>query len=262
MTLPKERLAAAKHATINPLRMTAVTRKGEQVEALVLTKEDKEGRLLLSKKRAQYERAWGDVERIKDEDGVVTGTVIEVVKGGLILDIGLPDTNGLELCKTIRRTHSVPVIFLTARTDEIDRIVGLEIGADDYVTKPFKFPVLLARLRAQLRTHEQSEDAVFQLGPYTFKPSMKMLITEDDRKIRLTRCHAVCSLSAAKPSMVVTCLPCTCFKLVRQALVGSPSTCMVQAPHRPAPQPYLVPVRPNISLIAQSTGILGSASKV
>src|SRR5690625_1099529 len=62
---------------------------GDHVEALVLQKEDKEGRLILSKKRAQYERAWGTIEKIKEEDGVVTGTVIEVVKGGLILDIGL-----------------------------------------------------------------------------------------------------------------------------------------------------------------------------
>ncbi|HEY9474249.1 MAG TPA: 30S ribosomal protein S1, partial [Mycobacteriales bacterium] len=62
---------------------------GDQIEALVLQKEDKEGRLILSKKRAQYERAWGTIEKIKEEDGVVTGTVIEVVKGGLILDIGL-----------------------------------------------------------------------------------------------------------------------------------------------------------------------------
>ncbi len=62
---------------------------GDEIEALVLQKEDKEGRLILSKKRAQYERAWGTIEKIKDEDGIVTGTVIEVVKGGLILDIGL-----------------------------------------------------------------------------------------------------------------------------------------------------------------------------
>ncbi len=62
---------------------------GDHVEALVLQKEDKEGRLILSKKRAQYERAWGTIEKIKEEDGIVTGTVIEVVKGGLILDIGL-----------------------------------------------------------------------------------------------------------------------------------------------------------------------------
>jgi len=66
-----------------------VVKVGDEVEALVLQKEDKEGRLILSKKRAQYERAWGTIEKVKEEDGVVTGTVIEVVKGGLILDIGL-----------------------------------------------------------------------------------------------------------------------------------------------------------------------------
>src|SRR5660398_91187 len=66
-----------------------VVKVGDAIEALVLQKEDKEGRLILSKKRAQYERAWGTIEKIKEEDGVVTGTVIEVVKGGLILDIGL-----------------------------------------------------------------------------------------------------------------------------------------------------------------------------
>ena len=71
---------------VDPSEVVAV---GDEVEALVLQKEDKEGRLILSKKRAQYERAWGTIEKIKEEDGVVTGTVIEVVKGGLILDIGL-----------------------------------------------------------------------------------------------------------------------------------------------------------------------------
>jgi small subunit ribosomal protein S1 len=71
---------------VDPSEVVSV---GDEVEALVLQKEDKEGRLILSKKRAQYERAWGTIEKIKDEDGIVTGTVIEVVKGGLILDIGL-----------------------------------------------------------------------------------------------------------------------------------------------------------------------------
>ncbi|NLC98810.1 MAG: 30S ribosomal protein S1 [Actinomycetales bacterium] len=71
---------------IDPNEVVSV---GDAVEALVLQKEDKEGRLILSKKRAQYERAWGDIEKIKEEDGVVEGTVIEVVKGGLIMDIGL-----------------------------------------------------------------------------------------------------------------------------------------------------------------------------
>src|SRR3954462_1451781 len=71
---------------VDPAEVVSV---GDHIEALVLTKEDKEGRLILSKKRAQYERAWGTIEKIKDEDGVVRGSVIEVVKGGLILDIGL-----------------------------------------------------------------------------------------------------------------------------------------------------------------------------
>ena len=71
---------------VDPAEVVAI---GQVLEALVLQKEDKEGRLILSKKRAQYERAWGEIERIKDGDGIVTGTVIEVVKGGLILDIGL-----------------------------------------------------------------------------------------------------------------------------------------------------------------------------
>lgn len=66
-----------------------VVEVGDTIEALVVTKEDKEGRLILSKKRAQYERAWGDIEKIKDADGIVEGTVIEAVKGGLIVDIGL-----------------------------------------------------------------------------------------------------------------------------------------------------------------------------
>ena len=73
----------------------------------------------------------------------------------IVLDIGLPDITGLDLCKQIRRSHSVPVIFLTARSDEIDRVVGLEIGADDYVTKPFSPRELSARVKAVLRRTRQ-----------------------------------------------------------------------------------------------------------
>jgi DNA-binding response OmpR family regulator len=105
----------------------------------------------------------------------------------VILDVGLPDTDGRELCRVLRKQGlKAPVIMLTGHDSDADTILGLDAGANDYVTKPFKFPVLLARIRAQLRQHEQSEDAVFQLGPYTFRPSMKMLITEDEKKIRLT----------------------------------------------------------------------------
>ena len=74
----------------------------------------------------------------------------------IVLDIGLPDINGLELCKTIRKKHSIPIIFLTARTDEIDRVVGLEIGADDYIVKPFSPRELVARIKAVLRRTQAS----------------------------------------------------------------------------------------------------------
>ena len=105
----------------------------------------------------------------------------------VVLDVGLPDTDGRELCRRMRKTGvKCPILMLTGHDTDADTILGLDAGANDYVTKPFKFPVLLARIRAQLRTHEQSEDAVFALGPYTFKPAMKMLIDARDRKIRLT----------------------------------------------------------------------------
>jgi DNA-binding response OmpR family regulator len=109
----------------------------------------------------------------------------------IILDVGLPDTDGRELCNLMRKQGvKSPILMLTGHDSDADTILGLNSGANDYITKPFKFPVLLARIRAQLRQHEQSEDAVFQLGPYTFKPSTKMLITEDDKKIRLTEKEA------------------------------------------------------------------------
>lgn len=105
----------------------------------------------------------------------------------VILDVGLPDTDGRELCKVLRK-HGVkcPILMLTGHDSDADTILGLDAGANDYITKPFKFPVLLARIRAQLRTHEQSEDAIFQLGPYTFQPAQKLLTDENEKKIRLT----------------------------------------------------------------------------
>jgi DNA-binding response OmpR family regulator len=105
----------------------------------------------------------------------------------IILDVGLPDTDGRELCRWMRKQGvKTPVIMLTGHDSDADTILGLDSGANDYVTKPFRFPVLLARIRSHLRQHEQSEDAIFQLGPYTFKPSMKLLLDEKERKIRLT----------------------------------------------------------------------------
>ena len=105
----------------------------------------------------------------------------------VILDVGLPDTDGRELCKRMRKSGvKCPILMLTGQDTDADMILGLDSGANDYITKPFKFPVLLARIRAQLRQHEQSENAVFQLGDYQFKPAQKMLVDPRERKIRLT----------------------------------------------------------------------------
>jgi DNA-binding response OmpR family regulator len=105
----------------------------------------------------------------------------------VLLDVGLPDMDGRELCRLMRKQGvKCPIVMLTGHDTDADTILGLDAGANDYVSKPFKFPVLLARIRAQLRQHEQSEDAVFNLGPYTFKPAAKMLLTEDKKKVRLT----------------------------------------------------------------------------
>lgn len=105
----------------------------------------------------------------------------------ILLDVGLPDMDGREACKLLRRQGiKSPIIMLTGNDSEADVVLGLDAGANDYVTKPFKFAVLLARIRAQLRQHEQSEDAVFQIGRYTFKPASKLLIDENDAKVRLT----------------------------------------------------------------------------
>ena len=105
----------------------------------------------------------------------------------VILDVNLPDMDGREACKVMRRGgYKGPVIMLTGQASESDTILGLDSGANDYVTKPFRFAVLLARIRAHLRQHEHSEDAVFKVGPYSFKPSAKMLVRDDNRKIRLT----------------------------------------------------------------------------
>jgi DNA-binding response OmpR family regulator len=105
----------------------------------------------------------------------------------VIMDVGLPDMDGREAVKLLRKGgFKAPVIMLTGHDAESDTILGLEAGANDYVTKPFRFAVLLARIRAQLRQHEQSEDAVFTIGRYTFRPSAKTLVDDKGQKIRLT----------------------------------------------------------------------------
>jgi DNA-binding response OmpR family regulator len=105
----------------------------------------------------------------------------------VIMDVGLPDIDGCEAARMLRRNgFKAPIIMLTGHDTDSDTILGLESGANDYVTKPFRFAVLLARIRAQLRQHEASEDAIFTIGPYTFRPSSKLLLNPKGSKVRLT----------------------------------------------------------------------------
>ena len=99
----------------------------------------------------------------------------------ILLDVGLPDMDGRELCRLMRRAGvSAPIVMLTAADSEADTVRGLDAGANDYVTKPFRLSVLLARLRAHLRQSEHSDDAVLTIGPYTFQPERQA----DDRRRR------------------------------------------------------------------------------
>jgi DNA-binding response OmpR family regulator len=105
----------------------------------------------------------------------------------MILDVGLPDMDGREAVKILRRDgFKSPILLLTGHDSDSDEILGLESGANDYITKPFRFSVLLARIRAQLRQHDQSEDVVFTIGPYSFQPAAKLLESPDGGKVRLT----------------------------------------------------------------------------
>src|SRR6202451_3573335 len=105
----------------------------------------------------------------------------------VLMDVGLPDTDGREVVRSLRKGgFKAPIIMLTGHDTDSDTILGLESGANDYVAKPFRFAVLLARIRAQLRQHEASEDAIFTIGPYTFQPSSKLLMGPKGNKVRLT----------------------------------------------------------------------------
>ncbi len=138
----------------------------------------------------------GEQLRLHEEFGIVeaeTGAAaLEAARSeyfdAILLDVGLPDIDGREVCRLLRRNGvKSPIIMLTAAKTDADTILGLDSGANDYVPKPFRLSVLLARLRAQLRQHAQSEDAIFSIGPYTFRPSAKLLVHgETKKKVRLT----------------------------------------------------------------------------
>ncbi|MFC4351971.1 response regulator transcription factor [Fodinicurvata halophila] len=152
---------------------------------LLLVDDDEEFRTSLADQLSLYE------EFEISQAGTASET-LEMAKSryfdGIILDVGLPDIDGRELCRLIRQAGvGAPIIMLTALDSDADTVLGLDSGANDYVAKPFRLNVLMARLRAQLRQHEQSVDAVFTIGPYNFQPGNKLLESRDSQsKIPLT----------------------------------------------------------------------------
>jgi len=138
------------------------------------------------------------VEQLELYDGFVTiqaasgAEGLEIAKkqlfDAILLDVALPDGDGRDICKLMRREGvRAPILMLTGADTDADTILGLDSGANDYVTKPFRINVLLARLRAHLRQHERSEDAILQIGPYEFQPAAKMLLEKGGKKkVRLT----------------------------------------------------------------------------
>ena len=116
---------------------------------------------------------------------------IQAAKFGLIdlviMDVALPDIAGHDAVRILRKNNfKAPIIMLSGRNADSDAILSLESGANDYVTKPIRFGVLLARIRAQLRQHQASDDVVFTIGPYMFRPSSKLVLNHNGNKVRLT----------------------------------------------------------------------------
>lgn len=156
-----------------------------QVKNILLVDDDDSLRQSLAEQLHLLEE-FGTVEASTAAGGLAA--IKDADFAAVLLDVGLPDMDGRDLCRLMRREGvRCPIIMLTAAGTDADAILGLDAGANDYVTKPFRLGVLMARLRAQLRQFEQTEDAVFAIGPYSFRPSAKMLLDEArNRKIRLT----------------------------------------------------------------------------
>jgi len=151
---------------------------------ILIVDDDPELREALSEQLSLYE----EFKAFAAEDG---RKGVQAAKAGqidlVIMDVGLPDIDGHEAVRILRKNgFKAPIIMLTGHDTDSDTILGLESGANDYITKPFRFAVLLARIRAQLRQHEASEDAIFAIGPYTFRPSSKLLLNPKGSKVRLT----------------------------------------------------------------------------
>ena len=155
-----------------------------QVRKILIADDDDDLRDALVEQLALYD----EFEPIQEKDARSAMARAQRERPDLvIMDVGLPDMDGRDAVKEMRAAgFKNPVIMLTGHDGEADTVLGLEAGANDYVTKPFRFAVLLARMRAHLRQHETSDDASFRIGPYTFQPGSKQLVTDGGGKLRLT----------------------------------------------------------------------------
>ena len=124
-------------------------------------------------------------EAIDGSDGLAK--IKENIFDIILLDVGLPDIDGRQVCRQMReRGVRSPIIILTAADSDDGTITDFDAGANEYIAKPFRMSVLLARVRAHLCQHDQSDNAIFVIGPYKFHPSTKMLVHTGDQRIRLT----------------------------------------------------------------------------
>lgn len=173
-----------------------------QVRKILIVDDDEELRGSLAEQLALHEE-FSVSEAATAAEGVAAAR--DGAPDLVILDVGLPDMDGREAVKILRREkYPNPIIMLTGHSSDADTVLGLESGANDYVTKPFKFNVLLARVRAQLRQFEQSDDATFVIGPYVFHPRSKHLTNARGSKLRLTEKEAAILrfLHKAAPNIV------------------------------------------------------------
>ncbi len=159
-----------------------------QIRQILIVDDDQDLRTALSEQlslQAEFEIAQASTAT------AAMRTIAECPPDLVIMDVGLPDLDGRQVVRQLRADgFKRPIILLTGRDSEADTVFGLESGANDYVVKPFRFAVLLARIRVQLRQHDASEEAEFQIGPYAFRPAMKLLVDAKGARLKLTEKEA------------------------------------------------------------------------
>lgn len=156
-----------------------------QVRRILIVDDDGDLRSLLVE---QFDYHREEFETFQAETAVDAMTLAAAQHPDLvIMDVSLPDMDGRDAVAQMRdKGFKNPIIMITGHSGDADVVRGLDSGANDYVSKPFRFAVLLARIRAHLRSHESSDDAMFQIGDYSFRPGLKHLIDGKGSKLRLT----------------------------------------------------------------------------